>query len=144
MKAKRDAEIKEEEDRRREAAIERKVREYEKKHRDEQGRHVIEHKNQGYLKEITAGGMEILDPTGRALRVDPSQITDIPDQSFGLGKSSKIPAENTAASLANKGLDVSSSLSKFISIRVNNNNTIIAPAYTIICTIAKNCALKSK
>jgi len=86
--------IKEEEDRRREAAVERKLKEYEKKHRDEQGRHVIEHKNQGYLKEITAGGMEILDPTGRALRVDPSQITDIPDQSFGLGKSSKIPAEN--------------------------------------------------
>jgi hypothetical protein len=86
--------IKEEEDRRREAAIERKLREYEKKHRDEQGRHVIEHRNQDYIKEITVGGMEILDPTGRASRVDPSQITDIPDQSFGLGKSSKIPTEN--------------------------------------------------
>ena len=86
--------IKEEEDRRREAAIERKVREYEKKHRDEQGRHVIEHRNQDYIKEITVGGKEILDPTGRASRVDPSQITDIPDQSFGLGKSSKIPTEN--------------------------------------------------
>jgi Arc/MetJ-type ribon-helix-helix transcriptional regulator len=38
----------------------------------------------------------VLDPTGRAARVDPSQITEIPDSSFGLGKSNRIPKETMA------------------------------------------------
>ena len=36
----------------------------------------------------------MLDPSGRESRVNPSQITDIPDYSFGLGHSSRIPAPN--------------------------------------------------
>jgi len=84
--------IKEEEDRRVEEAAELKAKLYEKKHRDEQGRHVIEERNQQYITSVTVGGREVLDPTGRSSRVDPSQITDVPDLSFGLGKSQRIPA----------------------------------------------------
>jgi hypothetical protein len=41
---------------------------------------------------MTSDSVEILDPTGRAARVDPSKITDIPDHAFGLGpKSTRIP-----------------------------------------------------
>lgn len=86
--------IKEEDITRNEEAALRKAKAYEKKHRDEQGRHVIEERNNNYITSITTGNKEVLDPTGRVLRVDPSQITDIPDHSFGLGKSSRIPAES--------------------------------------------------
>ena len=85
--------IKEEDITRNEEAALRKSKAYEKKHRDEQGRHVIEERNNNYITSITTGNKEVLDPTGRALRVDPSQITDIPDLSFGLGKSARIPTE---------------------------------------------------
>ena len=86
----------EEGDRRLEALARLREKEYEKKHRDEQGRHVIEERNQQYITSVTTGGREVLDPTGRASRVDPSQVTDIPDHSFGLGKSQRIPAEAMA------------------------------------------------
>lgn len=88
--------IKEEESRRVEEAAELKAKEYEKKHRDEQGRHVIEERNQLYITSVTTGGREVLDPTGRASRVDPSQVTDVADLSFGLGKSQRIPADAMA------------------------------------------------
>ena len=48
-------------------------------------------RNQEYIKEVTTDHVELLDPAGRASRVDPSQITDIADYSYGLGKSSRIP-----------------------------------------------------
>ena len=65
---------------------------YEKKHRDNLGPHIIEERNRQYLKKMTSDGVEILDPTGRAARVDASKITDIPDHAFGLGrKSTRIP-----------------------------------------------------
>ena len=86
--------IKEQEDRRVEDLAVRKAKAYEKKHRDEQGRHVIEERNNEYITKITTGNMEVLDPTGRAPRIDPSQITDIHDHSFGLGKSNRIPADS--------------------------------------------------
>jgi hypothetical protein len=70
--------------------------EHEKRFRDSQGRWVIEEKNRKYLTSITIGAKEVLDPTGRAARVDPSQITEIPDSSFGLGKSNRIPKETMA------------------------------------------------
>lgn len=85
--------IKENEDRRKEEALERREKAYEKKHRDEQGRHVTEHRNANYIKGVTVGGLDVLDPAGRASRVDPSQITEVPDNSYGLGKSTRIPQQ---------------------------------------------------
>ncbi len=73
-------------------AADAKARFYEKQHRDAQGRHVKEEKTTAYIKNVMSGGDEVLDPTGRAPRVDPSQVTNIRDRSFGLGKSSRIPA----------------------------------------------------
>lgn len=85
---------KEEEERRRSEVKELHAKEYEKKHRDEQGRVVIETRNKNYITSITSGNKELLDPSGRASRIDPSQITEIVDYSFGLGKSSRIPVES--------------------------------------------------
>jgi len=73
-------------------AADAKTRFYEKQHRDAQGRSVTEDKVTSYVKNTMSGGHEVLDPTGRAPRVDPSQVTNIKDRSFGLGKSSRIPA----------------------------------------------------
>lgn len=67
---------------------------YEKKHRESLGRHVVEERNRVYIVSKTAAHTEVLDPSGKASRVDPSQIIDIPDFSFGLGKSSRIPTDN--------------------------------------------------
>jgi hypothetical protein len=73
-------------------AADAKARFYEKKHRDAQGRQVTEEKVTHYITSVMSGGHEVLDPSGRAPRIDPSQVTNIPDRSFGLGKSSRIPA----------------------------------------------------
>lgn len=70
------------------------AKEYELKFRDSQGRGIVEEKNTKYIVQRTTGNVEVLDPTGRVARVDPSQVTDIADFSFGLGKSSRIPADN--------------------------------------------------
>jgi len=75
-------------------AADAKARFYEKQHRDAQGRSVTENKITSYVKSTMSGGHEVLDPTGRAPRVDPSQVTTIKDRSFGLGKSSRIPASS--------------------------------------------------
>lgn len=86
--------VREEMGRFKEETMEAKAKNYEKKHRDEQGRHVTEDRVTDYIKSVVTGGHEVLDPTGRAPRVDPSQVTDIKDHSFGLGNSQRIPPES--------------------------------------------------
>lgn len=86
--------ILEEEHARREEIQNRRNYQHEKKYRDELGRHVVEGRIKTYINTITADHVDVLDPTSKATRIDPSKITDIPDYSFGLGKSSRIPAEN--------------------------------------------------
>jgi hypothetical protein len=76
------------------AKAKRQAEKYEKEHRDSLGRHVIEERNRAFIESKTSAHTEVLDPSGKAARVDPSQITDIADFSFGLGKSSRIPKEN--------------------------------------------------
>ena len=79
---------------RKEEIKERRERLYEKQYRDELGRHVVEERTRSYINEVTTDHVDILDPTGRAPRVDPSKITDVADFSFGLWKSARIPQEN--------------------------------------------------
>lgn len=86
--------IREEDQRRKRDEAEAIEKEYEKKQRDELGRHVIEARNRDYIASVTLDGREMLDPSGRASRVDPSQITSFPDYSLGLGKSSRITPSN--------------------------------------------------
>lgn len=50
------------------------LQEYEKAQRDQLGRHVIEEQNRQYLMGRTTKKVDIIDPTGRSLRVDPSQV----------------------------------------------------------------------
>ena len=47
------------------------------------GRHVTEERNTEYITSVMSGGHEVLDLTGRAPRIDPSQVTDVKDHSFG-------------------------------------------------------------
>ena len=54
------------------------------------GAHITEQKNKDYIQAVTSDHVEILDPTGRAAMVHPSQVTDLPDHSFGLGHSNRI------------------------------------------------------
>ena len=55
---------------RKEEIQDRRERLYEKKYRDELGRHVVEERTRTYINTITADHTDILDPTGRAPRVD--------------------------------------------------------------------------
>jgi hypothetical protein len=71
----------------------RDAEKYAKVHRESLGRHVIEERNSKYIESKTSAHTEVLDPSGKLSRVDPSQITDIADFSFGLGKSSRIPKD---------------------------------------------------
>lgn len=84
----------EEYERSKQDAAKRAAYEYEKRHRDSQGRFVGEEKNREHIVALTSNHAEVLDPTGRVPRVDPSQITDVVDHSFGTGKTARIPPES--------------------------------------------------
>ena len=49
--------LKEAEIERRQEALNRKEREYEKKHRDEQGGLMVQERNQAYIREVTTGAL---------------------------------------------------------------------------------------
>lgn len=66
---------------------------YEKTYRDSLGSHITEKKNEDYIREVTSEHVEVLDPTGRIAQIFPSKVTDIPDNSLGLGASARIDAE---------------------------------------------------
>jgi hypothetical protein len=52
-------------------------RQHEQKYRDELGRHVVEERNRQYLLAKTTEKVDIIDPTGRAVRMfEPSQVSE--------------------------------------------------------------------
>jgi hypothetical protein len=55
-------------------------------YRDSLGRHVVEERNQNYVKSMTKTGEDFVDPTGRMFRIEGSTVTAIPDNSLGIGK----------------------------------------------------------
>ncbi|OQS00893.1 hypothetical protein ACHHYP_02182 [Achlya hypogyna] len=59
--------------------------EYVQKYQKELGRKAVEDRTRDYMLSRT--GAELVDPTGRTFRIDPSQVTTMKDYSFGLGKS---------------------------------------------------------
>jgi hypothetical protein len=66
---------------------EREHKQYDEAFQKEQGRAAKETKVKNYLQSRTRGGVEMVDPTGRSARIDPSQVTIVRDHGFGLGKS---------------------------------------------------------
>ncbi|GMF41866.1 unnamed protein product [Phytophthora fragariaefolia] len=67
-------------------------RAYERKYQREMGRAAQEERTNVYLLSRT--GKEALDPTGKLVRVYPSQETTIKDYSFGLGRSAVLSPEH--------------------------------------------------
>lgn len=64
--------------------LEREKQAFEKKYQAEMGRSAVEERTKNFLLSRT--GKEQLDPTGKLVRVYPSQETTLPDKSFGLGR----------------------------------------------------------
>lgn len=85
----------------REAQME-KLMEYEKKHRADNGRHVVEDRNMKYLKKMTFDGRELIDPSAQQTRVFPSQVVVIPDNSFGLGETTSRLSSNIRTKINEK------------------------------------------
>ncbi|KAG2771171.1 hypothetical protein PC129_g17571 [Phytophthora cactorum] len=77
---------------RRREKIEAENRAYERKYQREMGRAAQEERTNTYLLSRT--GKESLDPTGKLVRVYPSQETTIKDNSFGLGRSAVLTPEH--------------------------------------------------
>lgn len=69
---------------RRRSKLERERLAFEKRYQQEMGRSAVELRTKEYL--VSRTGKEQLDPTGKLVRVFPSQETTIKDHSFGLGK----------------------------------------------------------
>ncbi|OQS07554.1 hypothetical protein THRCLA_00440 [Thraustotheca clavata] len=65
--------------------VEKKHLEYVEKYQKTLGRKAVEEKTREYM--VSRTGTELVDPTGRTFRIDPSQVTTMKDYSFGLGKS---------------------------------------------------------
>ena len=68
-------------------AVERHHKQYVDKYQSELGRKAKEDRVRQYMISKTSNHAELVDPTGRVFRIEPSQVTDIKDNSFGLGKS---------------------------------------------------------
>jgi NAD(P)H-hydrate repair Nnr-like enzyme with NAD(P)H-hydrate epimerase domain len=77
----------------------REHKQYDEAFQKEQGRAAKETKVKSYLQSRTRGGVEMVDPTGRSARIDPSQVTVVRDHGFGLGKSMR--QNDTKADRAN-------------------------------------------
>ncbi|KAG6595956.1 Flagellar associated protein [Phytophthora cinnamomi] len=77
---------------RRREKLEAENRAYERKYQREMGRAAQEERTNAYLLSRT--GKEALDPTGKMVRVYPSQETTIIDYSFGLGRSAVLSPEH--------------------------------------------------
>ncbi|KAG1691024.1 hypothetical protein DVH05_027307 [Phytophthora capsici] len=77
---------------RRREKVEAQNREYEKKYQREMGRAAQEERTAAYLLSRT--GKDSLDPTGKLVRVYPSQETTMKDNSFGLGRSAVISPDH--------------------------------------------------
>ncbi|KAK1930806.1 Cilia- and flagella-associated protein 74 [Phytophthora citrophthora] len=77
---------------RRRDKVEAENRAYEKKYQREMGHAAQEERTAAYLLSRT--GKEALDPTGKMVRVYPSQETTMKDNSFGLGRSAVISSEH--------------------------------------------------
>jgi hypothetical protein len=67
-------------------------RAYERKYQREMGRAAQEERTSAYLLSRT--GKEALDPTGKLVRVYPSQETTVKDSTFGLGRSAVLSPEH--------------------------------------------------
>ncbi|KDO29017.1 hypothetical protein SPRG_06072 [Saprolegnia parasitica CBS 223.65] len=65
--------------------VEKRHVEYVQKYQKELGRKVVEDRTRKYM--LSRVGAELVDPTGRTFRIDPSQVTTMKDYSFGTGKS---------------------------------------------------------
>ncbi|OWZ21528.1 Flagellar associated protein [Phytophthora megakarya] len=84
---------------RRREKVEAENRAYERKYQREMGRAAQEERTNAYLLSRT--GKEALDPTGKLVRVYPSQETTLKDHTFGLGHSAVITPEHRRRVISN-------------------------------------------
>ncbi|CAK4787573.1 unnamed protein product [Aphanomyces euteiches] len=85
---------------------------YVQKYQKELGRKVVEGRTRDYMLSRT--GMELVDPTGRTFRIDPSQVTVLKDHTFGLGKSSVKTREQR-----DKVIDMIAAKPEHANVRIN-------------------------
>eukprot|EP00928_Gymnodinium_smaydae_P071664 TRINITY_DN5519_c0_g1_i1.p1 TRINITY_DN5519_c0_g1~~TRINITY_DN5519_c0_g1_i1.p1 ORF type:complete len:1585 (+),score=286.70 TRINITY_DN5519_c0_g1_i1:58-4755(+) len=65
---------------------EKQKRMHDEEFQRQMGNYARERRVVAYIKEMTIGNVEVLDPTGAALRIDPSKVTVQRTHAFGLGK----------------------------------------------------------
>ena len=65
---------------------EREKKKFEKEYLASLSRSVKDAKTADYISSRTVNGADVLDPTGRTFKIEPSQVTAIKPQGFGLGK----------------------------------------------------------
>jgi len=86
--------IREDEERRLKEAEDRRLKEFEVAYQREMAGQSKDVKIKDYIQKVTLNHVEILDPTGNAMRIDPSKVTAVKTGAFGLGKA---PPEELAA-----------------------------------------------
>lgn len=75
-------------------------------YRASQGRAVTEARVDEYMRARTKGGVELLDPTGREFKLQPSQVTVVKDRGFGLGRAATQRPDVVAAVQAKVSRDL--------------------------------------
>ena len=70
-------------------ALEKEHEEHVEEYNRNLGRHAREARVTRYLREKTRAHTDMLDPTGHAHRIDPSEVTTIKDYTFGMGQMAK-------------------------------------------------------
>ncbi|CAD7957811.1 unnamed protein product [Amoebophrya sp. A25] len=86
--------IREDQEQQAKEAEDRRLQEFEIAYQREQAGQSKDVKMADYIKKVTLNHVDILDPTGAAMRIDPSKVTAVKTGGFGLGKA---PPEELAA-----------------------------------------------
>jgi len=66
----------------------------------QKGNKVEEKRVAAYIRKMTIGSVDVLDPTGTAIRIDPSRVTMQRTSAFGLGRARPQEIENAERDLA--------------------------------------------
>merc|ERR1719460_1819140 len=65
--------------------VEKEAREQKEEFQKQMGNYAKEQRVAAYIRKVTIGNVDVLDPTGTAIRIDASKVTVQKTHAFGLG-----------------------------------------------------------
>merc|ERR1719160_1636176 len=81
---------------------EKEKRVHDEEFQKNQGNYAQQKRVANYIRKVTIGHVDVLDPTGTALRIDPSKVTVLRTHAFGLGRAAPEEIQKVERQLSNQ------------------------------------------